>query len=187
MKRFLVTLVIVFLLVVSIIGGTISFLLYFDRENGVQKLVEAQGQIASLQNEVDNKTVQVAELEEELEEALSGDSAVECYSQSSDGWVVVNTPCQNGVLEDSFVLKGVAFGLFENNLEYSLETTEGEVLTTGSLTYDAPDLGLPGLYNEIINWSKPADREDEEVVLYVFGTSAEDGSREHVVTINVVL
>ncbi len=181
--RFLLSLLIILLLVAAVAASAIAIALYVERESLNTDRTDLQAQVKQLTTEKDALAIEVEDLKEQLNDITPTEG--ECFNRSVDAWIVNNTPCANKTLATTYTLKGVAFGLFENTMVYSLELEDGTVIDSGVVTYTAPDLGIPGTYEQVVTWTKPADFTATEGILYLYGESAQDGSRQHVVTIPV--
>lgn len=181
--RFFLSLLIILLLVATVAASAIAIALYVERETIDEDRTNLQAQVKVLTAERDNLSIEIEDLTEQLADVSPTEG--ECFNRSVDAWIVNNLPCANHTLGTTYTLKGVAFGLFENTLLYSLELDDGTVVDSGVITYEADELGIPGTYEEVISWTKPTDFSAESGNLFLYGESAEDGSRQHIVTIPV--
>lgn len=109
-----------------------------------------------------------------------------CFHRSDNGWIVVNLPCDDQVVGTTLKVSGVAFGAFENTINYDLVNATGQAIQLGYIQVNAPDLGVPGLFDatltfdgEILNANKG------EASLKIYMRSANDGSIQNEVSIPV--
>lgn len=175
MRKFFIKLAFFLLFIAFAVAATAAALFYFQNRSTTAELTAKSNEITQLTLE-----------NQSLQEQFAGEEeapAKECYAQSEDGWIVVNHPCDGEKLEKVFQLNGVAFGLFENNLEYAIVDSDGNELQSGFLTVKAPDLGVPGTFDKVLSWDGKATGNGKFIA---FSSSAADGSRLHLVEIPVV-
>lgn len=111
-----------------------------------------------------------------------------CFHQSTNGWLVVNTPCTAQQITSTLKVKGVAFGAFESTLNYELVNAANRVIATGAVNVSAPEMGLPGNIDQNITFDPAvltANAGNGKFRIYM--VSARDGSQENVVEISVNL
>ena len=84
----------------------------------------------------------------------------------------VETPQLNDQISSGFLLTGSA-RVFENVINYRLKDTKGKVLSEGTITANAEDVGQFGAYEKQIQYSAP---QTQYGYLEVFALSAKDGS-----------
>lgn len=101
-----------------------------------------------------------------------------------DANIRVSSPAVNAEISLPFKITGEA-RVFENVLNYRVKDEDGGILAEGNSYADAPDIGLYGPY-EIIVETLP-DRKSDNLVIEVFVHSAKDGSEIEMVKIPVKL
>jgi cell division protein FtsB len=174
MKKFLTFLLVVVLFIGIGVSIAINVLFYLDNRDLKKEKTDLSAEVTVLK-------AQVSELEDKVEEPAA---QLDCFNASDDNRIIVNLPCSKQEVSNKFELSGVATGLFENTLNYSIETTDGDVIEEGFTNVQSPDLGLPGEYKVQVDWD-PSNEDKYE--LHVFEVSAQDGSRIHEVEIPVVI
>lgn len=114
-------------------------------------------------------------------------TAQSCYHQSANGWLVVNLPCDDQAVTPSMQVKGVAFGAFENTLNYELLNSAGNVIDEGYIMVNAPSMGVTGTFDATIDIDPVAflGINEGNATFQIFMVSARDGSKENLVSIPV--
>lgn len=174
MRRILIRVVLFLLLFTSAIASALAVVFFLQYRNVNNDLVSKSTEVATL-------TAEKKALQEKYDTLLAT-PAKECYAQSADSWVVVNHPCAGEKLEKLFQFNGIGTGLFESTLSYVIVDADGKELAKGSVTTNAPDMGLPGTFDKAVKWDATATGNGKFIA---FESSAKDGSRVHVVEIPV--
>lgn len=185
MRRLLVKLFIAFLVVLNVITGTLLVVSMISGADKDKKIAVAADQVDRLGKQVDGKDTEISQLKAALD-AATADKPVDpaallnCYNQSTDGWIVANLPCTNQKIESKVRVKGVGFGLFENNMLVELMDANGKSLDLQHTTVKAPDLGVPGNFDQVLNFTIPASVTETGKIRF-YERSAKDGSIQHLV------
>ncbi len=174
MKKFFVNLAVVLLLLLTTIATTVAAMMYLQEQ-------EARTRLASIEAEKLQLQTKISDLETEIANKDVTTDSLNCYSTSSDGWVVINTPCQYENLADKITLSGVAFGMSDGKVHYVLEDADDNELLSGEieLTGDGTE---PELFEKEISWDGIATTESGK--LSIFGL-VEDDKPTHLVNIPV--
>jgi hypothetical protein len=189
MKQYLTRISLLVFFVLFIIAATAAGAFWWQNNESGAKVTSLQNQVASLEAVTSAYTATATNTATPTTSGSSTSASASvnpttCYQQSPNGWLVLNTPCQNAVLTSTFVVKGVGFGAFEGNLNYEIRDSSGKVVVMGYLTVQAPDLGVPGNINSPISWD-PRLAKTATGSFHLFMMSANDGSKQNELVIPV--
>jgi hypothetical protein len=183
MLRFFATITIIILLILAVIGGTAAGLMYFDREKisadlktQTQQAQQSQLKVTALEGEV-----------MELKETASGAKLTpeSCFSKSASPRIIINQPCQMAEIDKTVSVKGAAWGLFEAVMDYEL-LVDNVSIDKGFIETGV-SMGNLGYVDKTIQLKYPDTARGKEAILRFFETSAQDGSKQHIVEIKVKL
>lgn len=178
MPKFLLRALISFLVIALAVSVTLAVVFYAQQSGSQSDFISLNAELTSARTQIGDLRSQVDELTQQLE-AVGAES---CFNASVDDRLLVVAPCSGQVVGSELVLRGMAFGLFEQTLEYEFVNVGGIVVESGFFTLQSDDPGEPVIFSTEIT-DKPINA--GEYTLNVFGTSARDGSRTHEVSIQV--
>lgn len=177
MTKFLLRLSLSLLVIALAVIGTLAVVFYVQNMDLNTKLSRALVDFDTAKQEATDLRTENQHLAEDLDLAMES-----CFEESSDGFLIIGNPCDHSVLGSEFQVKGMAFGLFENNVAWEVKDADGTQVDTGFFTLTG-EFARPNVFTQNVTWEKPATAGNGELTF--FTTSAADGSRNREVTLEV--